>query len=308
MTTGALHDKYRPQDWGEVFGQDAAVRALSAEIERGGAQVFLLTGPSGCGKTTLARIAARVLGATTIEEPAAVKTGVEDMRRLLEICQFRPLDAQRRVVILDECHRLSGNAWDSLLIATESPPADTYFFFCTTNPAKVPRTMVTRCVEIRLREIRPEILRQLLDGVCTAEGIEIPEEVRDLVVREAGGSPRQMLTSLAACRAATTRAEAAEILRAPVETAESIELCRFLTRGGSWARAMEVVKSLGEDARAESVRILIMNYFGKVALGARSERDAESALAVLAAFSQPYSEAEGLGPLMLSLGQVLLRQ
>lgn len=301
----ALHVKYRPVQWDEVFGQDAAVKALSDELERGGSQVFLLSGPSGTGKTTLARIAANVLNASVTEIAAAVYTGVDDMRQIQSLANHKPLDAQSRVIILDEAHRLSGQAWDSLLKAVEEPPAGVYWFFCTTNPSKVPQTIVTRSVHLKLKDLSNDDLDAIVTGVCDAEGIPVTPEVLDVVIREARGSGRQMLVNLAACRTATTRAEAAAALKTALETDATLEFCQFLAKGGSWQKAMAILAKL-EGTSPESVRIIVCNYMAAAARRATTTKDACHFLNILEQFSQPYISYENLAPLLLSVGRVIL--
>jgi DNA polymerase-3 subunit gamma/tau len=135
-----LITKYRPRTLADVIGQDNVVRSLQSIGKKKDTQVFLFSGPSGCGKTTLSRILAKMYGVednSVLEIDAASRTGVDDMRQLQEIVQYRPFgDSGKRAIILDECHRLSKNAWDSLLKVLEDPPAHIVWCFCTTELIK----------------------------------------------------------------------------------------------------------------------------------------------------------------------------
>lgn len=306
--SNALHLKYRPEKFEDVMGQAAVVKSLQDRIKRNDAHTFLLVGPSGCGKTTLARIAARALGTEDkdrIEVDAASKTGVDDMRAIMEPLHYKPFGAGRsRAIIIDECHRLSRNAWDSLLKSTEEPPAHVYWFFCTTEDGKVPQTIKTRAASYKLKAVSNEDLANLLDDVCAAEKISIPEAVADIVIDEALGSPRQLLQNLATCRTAKDKKTAAELLRTAADHNPIQELCQFLLKGGTWAKAMNIYARF-EDDEPESVRIVICNYMASVVRNATSEKSAAHALNILDAFSQPYNPSERSAPLLLSIGRLV---
>lgn len=309
-TDEALHTRYRPTVWKHVLGQDAAVKMLSGMVARRESHAFLLVGGSGVGKTTLARIAAAELGAAANdikEYDAASNSGVDAMRAIKEACEYLPFgDSKARVLIIDECHGLSKQAWDVMLKKTEEPPAHIFWFFCTTNPGKVPATIKTRCTLVTLKEVKEDDLWNLFDYVHDQEQMDLPDDVAKLVVREANGSPRQLLNNLATCRDVTSKREAAELLRTVADSDTVRELCQFLAKGGSWQKAMGIYQRL-EGEPPEGVRINVTRYFAKVAVGAKSEGAACAALTVLEAFATPYDTAEGPGPLLRSIGRVLFQ-
>jgi replication-associated recombination protein RarA len=300
-----LITKYRPKTFEEVIGQKEAVAALQSAMKR--AQAFALTGPSGTGKTTLARIAASVVKCSPSEimdVDAASNTGVEKMREVTQLMQYKSVGGGPRVAIIDEAHRLSGNAWDSMLKTMEEPRNGALWFLCTTNVAKVPKTIMTRCAKITLKPVKDADIEKLVMKVVKAENMKIGDGAIDAVIAEAGGSPRQALSHLVVCESCQTRREALAIIRDATESDATIELCRFLTKPGSWASAMAILEKI-EDANPEGIRIIVMNYFGKVMKGAKNDRAAMNALNVLEAFSQPYNGSEGTGPLMVSLGRAV---
>lgn len=303
-----LHTKYRPSKFEDVIGQDAAVKALRGIIKRKSSRAFLLTGPTGTGKTTLARIAAIALGAgndTIIEIDAATHTGVDNVRQIQDVLRYKPFgDVEVRAIIVDEAHGLSKQSWDALLKSIEEPPAHIVWFFCTTNPIKVPATIKSRCTAVTLKPVPLDALNDLLDDVCDAEQIDLPDDVLDTIAEMAGGSPRQMLVNLNLCRDVTNRKVAAELLKGAVEGDAIRELCQFLSKGGSWMKCAAILKKL-DGENPEGVRIAVVNYFAAVVRGAKSDRQALAALSIIQEFATPYNQAENMAPLYLSIGHAL---
>jgi DNA polymerase-3 subunit gamma/tau len=221
-----LARKYRPRTFDELVGQDALVRTLSNAIKGGRlAHAFLLTGVRGVGKTTTARIIARCLNCVgpegdggptpapcgkcehclaitedrhvdVIEMDAASRTGVADIRELIEGVRYRPVNARYKVYIIDEVHMLSTAAFNALLKTLEEPPPHVIFVFATTEIRKVPVTVLSRCQRFDLRRIASEALKSHLAGIVRAEAIEAEEEALALIARAADGSVRDALSLL----------------------------------------------------------------------------------------------------------------
>ncbi|MFQ5785997.1 MAG: DNA polymerase III subunit gamma/tau [Alphaproteobacteria bacterium] len=221
-----LARKYRPTVFAELIGQDAMVRTLTNAIAGGRlAQAYLLTGVRGVGKTTTARILARALncvgadgaGGPTIEPcgvcehcraitedrhvdviemDAASRTGVDDIRELIDGVRYRPVSARYKIYIIDEIHMLSKQAFNALLKTLEEPPPHVVFVFATTETRRVPVTVVSRCQRFDLRRLDGEALLAHLATVLDKEGAKAEDGALALIARAADGSVRDALSIL----------------------------------------------------------------------------------------------------------------
>lgn len=221
-----LARKYRPQSFDQIIGQDALVRTLTNAIESGRiAHAFMLTGVRGTGKTTTARIIAKALnytgpdgkaGPTTgptddcdicraiaedrhpdiLEMDAASRTGVNDIREILDGVRYAPTSARYKVYIIDEVHMLSDSAFNALLKTLEEPPPHVKFIFATTEIRKVPVTVLSRCQRFDLRRVDPETLQKHYMNVCNQENVTAEDEAIAMIARAADGSVRDGLSIL----------------------------------------------------------------------------------------------------------------
>ena len=215
-----LARKYRPETFADLVGQDAMVRTLKNAFEADRiAQAFIMTGIRGIGKTTTARIIAKGLncigpdgkGGPTVapcgqcehcvaiaagrhvdvmEMDAASRTGVGDIREIIESVHYRAASARYKIYIIDEVHMLSTSAFNALLKTLEEPPAHVKFIFATTEIRKVPVTVLSRCQRFDLRRIEPEDMIAMLRRIADAEGASIAEDALALITRAAEGSAR----------------------------------------------------------------------------------------------------------------------
>jgi DNA polymerase-3 subunit gamma/tau len=218
--------KYRPTHFDDLIGQEALVRTLRNAFAQGRVHhAFLLTGVRGVGKTTTARIIARALncvgvdgqGGPTVdpcgvcaecrailadrhpdvtEMDAASNNSVDDVRELREALRFRPAQARQKVFILDECHMLSGAAFNALLKTLEEPPPSVTFVLATTELRKVPVTIRSRCQTFSLRRVPIDTLRDHFGRIAAREAVEIDPEALGMVARAADGSVRDGLSLL----------------------------------------------------------------------------------------------------------------
>ncbi|MDS9467807.1 DNA polymerase III subunit gamma/tau [Paracoccus sp. MBLB3053] len=225
-TYQVLARKYRPETFADLVGQDAMVRTLKNAFAADRiAQAFIMTGIRGTGKTTTARIIAKGLNCTgpdgqggpttepcgtcehcvaisegrhvdVMEMDAASRTGVNDIREIIESVHYRAASARYKIYIIDEVHMLSTSAFNALLKTLEEPPPHVKFIFATTEIRKVPVTVLSRCQRFDLRRIEPEVMIALLRRIATREGAEITDDALALITRAAEGSARDATSLL----------------------------------------------------------------------------------------------------------------
>lgn len=311
MSNESLIIKHRPTKLSQVVGQEQAVDSYRSALKNQTSHAFLFTGPSGTGKTTLARIGAYMLGARSSrdlqEVDAATYRGIDDMKNLTATLYLRPLGAVKAFII-DECHAITADAWKTLLKPVEEPPEWVYWFFCTTDIAKVPDAIKTRCSCYPLRQLTQAELIDYLESICEAENFDTSRQIVELCAKQANGSPRQALSNLAKCYESKSRQDAAHLI-AELEVEEGgtpFLLAKAIYDGLSWTRIQEILTKLNEDkVNPETVRHIVLSYFTKVVLGAKNKDAACRALAVLDHFSEPFYTADGFSPVVIAVGRAL---
>jgi len=174
MAKQTLAVKYRPHTWEDVVEQDSTKVILQQQLETGEFQhAYLFVGGAGTGKTTCARIFADEINnhsGNPIELDAASNSGVDDVRDIIQQSKTKSLDSEYKVFIIDECHSLSNTAWQAFLKLIEEPPAKSIFIFCTTNPEKIPKTILSRVQRFDFRRISQQGIIDRLKYVLKEEG------------------------------------------------------------------------------------------------------------------------------------------
>jgi DNA polymerase-3 subunit gamma/tau len=271
-----LARKYRPATFEQLIGQEAMVRTLSNAIEIGRLpHAWILTGVRGIGKTTTARIIARALNCTgkdgkgvptvhpcgecdscrailedrhvdVLEMDAASRTGVDDIRDIIEGVRYGPASARYKIYILDEVHMLSKNAFNALLKTLEEPPPHTKFIFATTEVRKVPITVLSRCQRFDLRRIDSETLAAHFSKIARMEKIKAESEAIKMIALAADGSVRDGLSLLDQAIArgnGVVTAEDVKDMLGLADRGQSLALCRRVLRG-EMKEALEIFASM----------------------------------------------------------------
>ncbi len=204
----ALAIKYRPQKFEDLTEQSAVVTILTNQIETNTIKHgYLFCGGAGTGKTTSARIFANMINkgaGTPIELDAASNNSVEDIRRLTEDAQTQSIDSEYKVFVIDECHSLSNQAWQAMLKTLEEPPAKSIFIFCTTNPERIPQTILSRVQRYNFQRISQEGIIKRLGEIITAEiesgdTIHLDLEAIEYIAKIADGGMRDAITLMDKC-------------------------------------------------------------------------------------------------------------
>src|SRR5215467_4362756 len=216
MSYQALARKWRPKTFAELAGQEHVVQALTNALERGRLHhAYLLTGTRGVGKTTIARILAKSLNCLVngvsptpcgtcaactdidagrfvdlLELDAASNTGIDNMREILDNARYAPTVGRYKVYLIDEVHMLSKPAFNSMLKTLEEPPEHVKFVLATTDPQKIPVTVLSRCLQFNLKPLSPQLISSRLAHILGEEKIAFDAAALALIARAAQGSLR----------------------------------------------------------------------------------------------------------------------
>lgn len=199
----SLACRYRPKDFTEILGQKSVLRILSKQLETNNiSNCYLFCGPSGDGKTTSCRAFANKINkgkGSPIEIDGASNNGVDAVRAIIESARERSIDSEYKIFIIDECHALSNAAWQAFLKCIEEPPQYTIFMFCTTNPEKIPETILNRCMRFNLSKVDTNLIRQRLEYICETEGFTNYIEACDFIAKLSNGGVRDAIAMLEKC-------------------------------------------------------------------------------------------------------------
>lgn len=205
-----LANKYRPKTFEDVSEQGAIKKIIENQIKNNDLRnAYLFCGGAGTGKTTCARIVANMINSgkgKPIELDAASNNSVDDVRKIINDSKFRALDSKYKIYIIDECHSLSNAAWQAMLKLLEEPPASTVFIFCTTDPQKIPRTILSRVQRYNFQRISKDGIIKRLKFIIEQENSEnlqsriiYEEPAIDYIAKQAQGGMRDAITTLDKC-------------------------------------------------------------------------------------------------------------
>ncbi len=276
-----LARKYRPETFADLVGQEAMVRTLRNAFEANRiAQAFIMTGIRGTGKTTTARIIAKGMncigpdgnGGPTIEPcgecehcraimegrhvdvmemDAASRTGVGDIREIIESVHYRAASARYKIYIIDEVHMLSTSAFNALLKTLEEPPAHVKFIFATTEIRKVPVTVLSRCQRFDLRRIEPEVMIAMLRRIADAEQAQISDDALALITRAAEGSARDatsLLDQAISHGAGETSADQVRAMLGLADRGRVLDLYDLIMKGDAGGALAEISAQYADGA------------------------------------------------------------
>lgn len=299
-----LYRKYRPVEFDEMAGNEAEIESFQKVLEKENPpHTFLLIGPSGCGKTTLARIAARKLGADALsltEINSADNRGIDTAREIIQQLNYLPPGSGSRVFIIDELHQTSKDWQNAMLKPLEDTPEHVYFFLCTTNPNKLIKAIQTRCTEVKVNPLDPDTIYRIILRVAKKENMDISKEILHEIAENCEGSPRAGLVLLEKVSEMDTEAQMKRVIRmGPEMEEETINLCRVLLKENSWKSISPILQGLTETD-VEKVRYAVLGYMNTVLLKGGSHK----AAVILEIFSEPFYNS-GKAGLTLACYQVI---
>ncbi|HJS37784.1 MAG TPA: DNA polymerase III subunit gamma/tau, partial [Burkholderiales bacterium] len=303
MSYQVLARKWRPRNFGALVGQEHVVRALRHALEHGRLHhAYLLTGTRGVGKTTLARILAKCLNCETgvtaepcgkcsaceeidggrfvdlLEVDAATNTRVDEMRQLLDTAQYAPTRGRFKVYVIDEVHMLSNSAFNAMLKTLEEPPEHLKFILATTDPQKIPVTVLSRCLQFNLKQMPAALVAVHLARLLDAEAVPYEADALQLLGRAAAGSMRDALSLLDQAIAHGSGSVTADSARDMLGAVDESYLQRLLEAiaAADAARALSIAdemqsRSLSFDAALQDLARLLLRIATLQAIGASSQ-------------------------------------
>lgn len=257
----SLAIKYRPQKFDDVVEQSSTIRILTHQLNtKSFKHAYLFVGSAGTGKTTCARIFAKEINdnkGNPIEMDAASQNGIEDVRNIIEQARTKSLDSEYKIFIIDECHAFSNNAWQAMLKLIEEPPAKSIFIFCTTNPEKIPKTIISRVQRYDFKRISQQGVVSRMMLILDYEGYNDIDKVVDqksveYIAKLADGGMRDALTLLDKCLSYSSELTIENIVSALgiVDYDIMIKLTKdLLTHGNQMFSIIEQLYAEGKDLK-----------------------------------------------------------
>lgn len=293
-----LHTIHRPKSFDTFIGNDSVVESLVSVLDRktDTPQSFMFTGPPGTGKSTCMKILKNELNCSDSDfhlYTSSNTRGIDTIREIIDNSSFSPMFGDVKIVVLEECHQLTGPAQESLLVILEEPPPYLYFILCTTDPGKLKVSLKRRCHISEMKPLSHLEIKTVLNNVLKKEGIEeYPEEILDKIASSCDGSPGVALNLLDTIIDIQDNDIALKAIEDSTVTESNIaEIARMLLSGkGKWQNIAEMINGLSGEP--ESLRYAFLNYFNKVLLNNGNNRTA----AMMMPFLEPcmYTGKAGL--------------
>jgi len=296
MSYQVLARKYRPSTFSEVVGQEHILKALENSIQHNKLhQAYIFSGTRGVGKTTIARVFAKCLNCQKTDMPvlepcnectacmeikdgrhieflevdAASRTGVDDMRELLESVQYKPANARYKIYLIDEVHMLSKSSFNALLKTLEEPPPHVMFLMATTEAEKVPKTVLSRCLQLNLKVIPETQIREHIQSLLDLENINYDDESLNLIANSAQGSIRDGLTLLDQAIAhgnGVLESDQVKALLGTIDQSHIIELVNHVVASDGDGAYLALNKITELNVEYEQVLKIIISVFHQISL------------------------------------------
>jgi DNA polymerase-3 subunit gamma/tau len=274
----SLYHKYRPSSLNKIKGNEDIVEALNNMLTK--KETFphsiLLHGETGCGKTTIARIIAKELNCTEsdyIELNTSDFRGIDTAREIIKSSQFKPLNSDCRIWVIDECQKITNDAQNALLKILEDTPKHVYFILCTTDPQKLIAPIKNRCQQFQVTPLTEIQLFGLLRRIVKNENEELEKEVYDQIILDSMGHPRDAIQILEKVLSVTPENRLNIAKKSAEIQNQSIELCRVLMKKSNWGTVNKILLGL-KGQEAEDIRRVILGYAQAVLLKADDSRAA----------------------------------
>ena len=317
MSYQVLARKYRPSTFSEVVGQEHILKALENSIEHNKLhQAYMFSGTRGVGKTTIARVFAKCLNCQKgdmpqvvpcnectacieikagrhiefLEVDAASRTGVDDMRELLESVQYKPANARYKIYLIDEVHMLSKSSFNALLKTLEEPPPHVMFLMATTEVEKVPKTVLSRCLQLNLKIIPETQIRDHIQSLLDLESIKYDEESLVLIASSAQGSIRDGLTLLDQAIAhgnGALESDQVKSLLGTIDQSYIIELVNNVAASDGDGAYLALNKITELNVEYEQVLKIIISVFHKISLHQQLQNSEDASIKQLAGSIDP---------------------
>jgi len=317
MSYQVLARKYRPSTFSEVVGQEHILKALENSIQHNKLhQAYIFSGTRGVGKTTIARVFAKCLNCQKgdmpqvepcnectacmeikagrhiefLEVDAASRTGVDDMRELLESVQYKPANARYKIYLIDEVHMLSKSSFNALLKTLEEPPPHVMFLMATTEVEKVPKTVLSRCLQLNLKIIPENQIRDHIQSLLDLESIKYDEESLVLIASSAQGSIRDGLTLLDQAIAhgnGALESDQVKSLLGTIDQSYIIELVNHVAASDGDGAYLALNKITELNVEYEQVLKIIISVFHKISLHQQLQNSEDASIKQLAESIDP---------------------